>query len=133
MDEEDQGPRKNFEDLMEDVVFVLSGFENPLRSELRDKAREMGASYSWNWTDECTHLMSVPPFQPTFISLNFFQLASRLNWNVPHVVCFLFLLNSSSAFKNTPKYKEVMGKGIIVKKEWIEDSYSKRRLLPWEK
>ena len=56
-EEVDTGPQKDFTDLMEHVVFVLSGFENPLRSELRDKAREMGASYSWNWTDDCTHLM----------------------------------------------------------------------------
>ena len=39
------------------VVFALSGFQNPLRSELRDKALKLGAKYRPDWTDECTHLM----------------------------------------------------------------------------
>jgi len=43
--------------LMKKVVFVLSGFENPERSNLRDKALEMGASYKADWTKQCTHLM----------------------------------------------------------------------------
>jgi len=43
--------------LMKKVVFVLSGFENPERSNLRDKAIEMGATYKPDWTKECTHLM----------------------------------------------------------------------------
>lgn len=46
-----------FNRLMEDVVFVLSGFQNPLRSELRDKMKEMGAMYKPDWTSTCTHLM----------------------------------------------------------------------------
>ena len=43
--------------LMKKVVFVLSGFENPERSSLRDKALEMGAAYKPDWTKDCTHLM----------------------------------------------------------------------------
>lgn len=43
--------------LMKDVVFVLSGFQNPLRSELRSKASALGATYSDDWNGECTHLM----------------------------------------------------------------------------
>ena len=39
------------------VIFALSGFQNPLRSELRDKALKLGAKYRPDWTDECTHLM----------------------------------------------------------------------------
>ncbi|KAL1424659.1 hypothetical protein MTO96_019951 [Rhipicephalus appendiculatus] len=35
-------PPKKFEELMKGVVFVLSGFQNPLRSQIRDKALEMG-------------------------------------------------------------------------------------------
>lgn len=42
---------------MENVVFVLSGFQNPLRSELRNKATSMGAIYSEDWNKKCTHLM----------------------------------------------------------------------------
>ncbi|CAG0918916.1 unnamed protein product [Notodromas monacha] len=84
----------DFHDLMLDVVFVLSGFENPLRSEIREKALEMGGHYSKDWNDNCTHL-----------------------------IC---------AFQNTPKYREVKGKGYILRKEWIEHSFAKKLLMPWE-
>jgi len=43
--------------LMRKVVFVLSGFENPERSNLRDQALEMGATYKPDWSKQCTHLM----------------------------------------------------------------------------
>lgn len=43
--------------LMKNVTFVLNGFQNPLRSELRAKAISMGATYSDEWTKQCTHLM----------------------------------------------------------------------------
>jgi len=43
--------------LMKKVVFVLSGFENPERSNLRDQALEMGALYRPDWSKGCTHLM----------------------------------------------------------------------------
>jgi DNA-repair protein XRCC1 len=42
---------------MKNVVFVLSGFQNPLRSELRNKATMMGAIYNDDWDETCTHLM----------------------------------------------------------------------------
>ena len=42
---------------MKKVVFVLSGFQNPLRAELRNKATTMGAVYNDDWDESCTHLM----------------------------------------------------------------------------
>jgi DNA-repair protein XRCC1 len=48
---------KPFERLMSGVVFVLSGFQNPERSNLRDAALEMGATYRPDWGKGCTHLM----------------------------------------------------------------------------
>ena len=48
---------KTFIKLMEGVVFVLSGFQNPFRGDLRDKAMEMGAVYKPDWKKGCTHLM----------------------------------------------------------------------------
>jgi len=45
--------------LMKNVVFILSGFQNPLRSELRNKATTMGAIYNDDWDETCTHLMYV--------------------------------------------------------------------------
>ena len=39
------------------VVFVMSGFVNPERGNLRDKALQMGAQYRQDWGKGCTHLM----------------------------------------------------------------------------
>ncbi|XP_069796175.1 DNA repair protein XRCC1 isoform X3 [Narcine bancroftii] len=43
--------------ILQGAVLVLSGFQNPFRSELRDKALEMGARYRSDWDPECTHLI----------------------------------------------------------------------------
>ncbi|XP_014788399.1 DNA repair protein XRCC1 isoform X2 [Octopus bimaculoides] len=48
---------KPFSKIMDNVVFVLSGFQNPFRADLRDKAREMGAKYRPDWSSDCTHLV----------------------------------------------------------------------------
>lgn len=44
---------------MSNVIFVLSGFTNPLRSELRNKATTMGAICKDDWDKSCTHLMYI--------------------------------------------------------------------------
>lgn len=46
-----------FSRLLEGTVFVLSGFQNPFRAELRDKALAMGAKYRSDWTPDSTHLI----------------------------------------------------------------------------
>ncbi|XP_060756530.1 DNA repair protein XRCC1 isoform X2 [Neoarius graeffei] len=46
-----------FNRIMEGVVFVLSGFQNPFRGELRDKALSMGAKYRPDWSPDSTHLI----------------------------------------------------------------------------
>ncbi|XP_054477682.1 DNA repair protein XRCC1 isoform X2 [Anoplopoma fimbria] len=46
-----------FKRIMEGVVFVLSGFQNPFRGELREKAVDMGAKYRPDWTPGATHLI----------------------------------------------------------------------------
>ncbi|KAL6462452.1 hypothetical protein MHYP_G00288740 [Metynnis hypsauchen] len=43
--------------ILEGVVFVLSGFQNPFRGELREKALAMGAKYRPDWTPDSTHLI----------------------------------------------------------------------------
>ena len=48
---------KAFGELMKDVLFVLSGYQNPERSKITDKALEMGATYKPDWGKGCTHLM----------------------------------------------------------------------------
>jgi len=84
-----------FPDLMKGVVFTISGFQNPLRGEIRQKALEMGAKYCGDWNSSCTHL-----------------------------VC---------AFANTPKFNQVVGKGTIVKKDWVEECHRQRKRLPWRR
>lgn len=57
---EPRGPRAGPQELgkiLEGVVVVLSGFQNPFRSELRDKALELGAKYRPDWTPDSTHLI----------------------------------------------------------------------------
>uniref|UniRef100_A0A8C2FCV6 DNA repair protein XRCC1 n=1 Tax=Cyprinus carpio TaxID=7962 RepID=A0A8C2FCV6_CYPCA len=46
-----------FNRILEGVVFVLSGFQNPFRGELRDTALAMGARYRPDWTPDSTHLI----------------------------------------------------------------------------
>lgn len=43
--------------ILRGVIFALSGFQNPLRTEIRDKGMKMGAKYRPDWTDDCTHLV----------------------------------------------------------------------------
>ncbi|KAK6990048.1 DNA repair protein XRCC1-like isoform X1 [Biomphalaria glabrata] len=57
---------KTFRKIMESVVFVLSGFENPGRGQLRDMALEMGAKYRPDWGKGCTHLVCAFPNTPKY-------------------------------------------------------------------
>ncbi|RMZ93847.1 DNA repair XRCC1, partial [Brachionus plicatilis] len=43
--------------ILKGVIFALSGFQNPLRSEIRDTGIKLGAKYRPDWTDDCTHLV----------------------------------------------------------------------------
>jgi len=84
-----------FNKILSHVVFAISGFQNPKRSEIRNKGLEMGAKYKPDWEASCTHL-----------------------------IC---------AFPNTPKYNHVKNlNGIIVTKEWIEECYKEKRLMPFK-
>ncbi|XP_063709342.1 DNA repair protein XRCC1 [Culicoides brevitarsis] len=48
------------------------------------------------------------------------------DWNdtCTHLIC---------AFKNTPKFREVKGKGKIVTKDWIVNGHRLRKRLPWRR
>ncbi|XP_048483153.1 DNA repair protein XRCC1 [Plutella xylostella] len=50
--------------LLSHVVFVLSGYENPRRGTVRDKALACGARYSRDWDARCTHLICAFPNTP---------------------------------------------------------------------
>lgn len=59
-------PEKPFNQLMGGVVFAISGFQNPYRSDLRNKALAMGAKYRPDWDNTCTHLLCAFPNTPKF-------------------------------------------------------------------
>ncbi|XP_042148816.1 DNA repair protein XRCC1 [Ixodes scapularis] len=59
-----------FHELMKGVVFVLSGFQNPARSQIRDKALEMGAKYKGDWDRSCTHLVCAFLNTPKYGQVN---------------------------------------------------------------
>ncbi|KAH8245016.1 hypothetical protein KR032_003922 [Drosophila birchii] len=84
-----------FSQLLNGVVLVISGIQNPDRADLRSKATALGAKYKADWEPGCTHL-----------------------------IC---------AFKNTPKYNQVKGKGKIVTRSWIEKCYNLHKYLPWRR
>ncbi|NWJ05117.1 XRCC1 protein, partial [Crypturellus undulatus] len=46
------------------VVVVLSGFQNPERSRLREAALGLGARYRPDWGPGCTHLVCAFPATP---------------------------------------------------------------------
>lgn len=48
---------KSFHKLLEGVVIAFSGYVNPERGTLRQKAIDMGAKYKPDWDNSCTHLM----------------------------------------------------------------------------
>ncbi|ELT92521.1 hypothetical protein CAPTEDRAFT_181480 [Capitella teleta] len=52
-----QTKEKELNKVLKGVVFVMSGFQNPKRSDLRDAAVEMGAKYKPDWGRDCTHLI----------------------------------------------------------------------------
>lgn len=49
--------QRPYDKILSDVNFVLSGYENPRRSKIRDLALQMGAKYQPSWNRFCTHLM----------------------------------------------------------------------------
>lgn len=55
-----------FSRLLEGTVFVLSGFQNPFRAELRDKALALGAKYRSDWTPDSTHLICAFASTPKY-------------------------------------------------------------------
>ncbi|XP_034235557.1 DNA repair protein XRCC1-like isoform X2 [Thrips palmi] len=48
---------KPFAKLLEDVEIVISGYQNPGRAHIRDKALAMGSKYCGDWRSSSTHLI----------------------------------------------------------------------------
>lgn len=48
------------------MVFVLSGYQNPKRGQLRDTAVALGATFMNDWDAKCTHLVCAVPNTPKY-------------------------------------------------------------------
>ncbi|XP_046383136.1 DNA repair protein XRCC1 isoform X2 [Ischnura elegans] len=103
--------RKPFKKLLENVVFVISGFQNPLRGELRSKALEMGAKYKPDWNDSCTHLVCAFPNTPKFM-----QVLGR-----GHIVNSRWIEDSYSQRRRLPWRRYAMAKHEQGKEESEEE------------
>uniref|UniRef100_A0A1B6KXU3 BRCT domain-containing protein n=1 Tax=Graphocephala atropunctata TaxID=36148 RepID=A0A1B6KXU3_9HEMI len=57
---------KPFGRLLEGVTVVISGYQNPLRGQLRSKACAMGAKYKADWDSTSTHLICAFVNTPKF-------------------------------------------------------------------
>ncbi|KAL7671201.1 hypothetical protein ACOME3_006112 [Neoechinorhynchus agilis] len=57
---------QHFSEILVGCKFSLSGYENPRRAEIRDKAVQMGAQYFPKWTQFCTHLICAFPNTPKY-------------------------------------------------------------------
>ena len=55
-----------FKELLRGVHFTISGFQNPLRGEIRQKGLDMGAQYHGDWGSSCTHLVCAFTNTPKF-------------------------------------------------------------------
>lgn len=59
-------PSSDTSKLLSGVVFVLSGFQNPYRSDLRELGVALGAQYSPDWSTTSTHLICSVPNTPKY-------------------------------------------------------------------
>ncbi|XP_037873099.1 DNA repair protein XRCC1 isoform X2 [Bombyx mori] len=57
-------PRGQLADVLRGVRFVLSGYQNPLRQELRREGVALGARWEPVWGPACTHLICAFPNTP---------------------------------------------------------------------
>lgn len=57
---------KPFAKLLSGVTFVLSGYQNPERGDIRQKALDMGARYKADWDRDCTHLVCAYSNTPKY-------------------------------------------------------------------
>lgn len=68
--QQNQKPATKFsEKPLANVTFVLSGFQNPMRGNIRDKAVKLGAKYSNEWDDSCTHLICAVSHTPKYLEV----------------------------------------------------------------
>lgn len=84
-DEEEEKPKKPvtykpFNKLLEKVVLVISGIQNPDRANLRNQALAMGAKYKSDWDSSCTHLICAFKNTPKYNQVHGHGKIVRKDW-----------------------------------------------------
>ena len=64
--------------ILKGVTIVLSGYQNPLRGVIRDKALEMGAKYKPDWDATSTHLICAFSNTPKFTQVRISSISAFL-------------------------------------------------------
>lgn len=98
---------KPFGQLLDGVVLVISGYQNPLRSNLRTMALEMGARYKPDWDNTCTHLICAFPHTPKFQQV----------WGKGYIVRKEWVENCHSKRKRLPWRRYALDKRDLSKPE----------------
>ena len=62
----DEKVESDISQVLAGVVFALSGYKNPQRGEIRDKATKLGAKYETDWSTNCTHLICAYENTPKY-------------------------------------------------------------------
>uniref|UniRef100_A0A1Q3F068 Putative dna repair protein n=1 Tax=Culex tarsalis TaxID=7177 RepID=A0A1Q3F068_CULTA len=71
---------KPFNKLLEKVVLVISGIQNPDRANLRSQALAMGAKYKSDWDSSCTHLICAFKNTPKYNQVHGHGKIVRKEW-----------------------------------------------------
>ncbi|PRD31540.1 UNVERIFIED_CONTAM: Xrcc1 [Trichonephila clavipes] len=116
--------KRPFNKIMERVVFVISGFVNPLRGEIRDKALEMGAKYKGDWDKSCTHLVCAFINTPKYIQvrklggrvvtkdwiIDCYKKKCLLDWKLYMLGSYTMDSSEESSEEETPPRKQIVKK-----------------------
>ena len=106
---------------LQGFTLVLSGYQNPLRSEIRDKAISLGAKVQTDWTPACTHLICVAPSTPKFLE------AKKSGHGA--IVSKDWVLDSWNKKKRMPESDYVVGGGGILPDDGDEPPSKKFRAV----
>ena len=92
------------------VVFVLSGYVNPMRSQLRDGAAALGARCLGDWDPKsCTHLVTVSATTPKYNT----ALYASVRPHAVHIVGEQWLLAAIAGHTRPPEGPYLVGAGVL--------------------
>ncbi|GFU34177.1 DNA repair protein XRCC1 [Nephila pilipes] len=137
--------KRPFNKIMERIVLVISGFVNPLRGEIRDKALEMGAKYKGDWDKSCTHLVCAFVNTPKYIQvrsqggrivtkdwiIDCYKKKHLLDWKLYMLGSYTMDSSGESSEEYTPPKKQIIKKANLkVKDKPSHDAKTKVKPKP---